>query len=1246
MVIGQHFSFSPTPDSMSNNRDLPKNPLIRDGVSQRQRQVSALSPASIGVDERDLADFLVLVYRLSAKVMYYRAENQPWSPSDADGNWQNFFEGNTPIQIALISKVSPQVVKDIYSQKLAAFLAERTVTSLSEVLSIWKTEILTKIQQWYLGIEAYTPLKSVIKGLVKTNLTEPLMRMQSFELGCGNVDEEFYRGFSGVFGLTIDAPLRSDRTPLMGTVKDARTELDTVFQVLLQTYRQIIQQAPNYLKASLSDRQDHQPFLSLYFAFLEVLQPARDDLNRLTQRHLDFFYRQVLLLPDRPAQADQVHLLFELAKSQREYKLTAGTSFKAGKDATGVDLFYQLDAETVIHKAQIASLKGLFLDSQERKTAAVPQNLTGLYASPVANSVDGKGGAFPQEQIVKTWLPFGNEQRDHARLGVAIASDVLLLQEGRRVVEFKLSLGGFFPRLPDNQLHQAFVVYLSGEKAWIPAPILPVGQLATNGQEQTRWDGSNLYLVVELAADVAPILPYRPDAPIPYDPKELNLPLQLERPIPVARLELNHQLLVNERSPYHYFRDAQILDITVQTRVDEVRNLVVQNDVSVLNPARPFEPFGFQPQDKANLYIGSQEVLQKRLIALTISLELATPKPNNWIEFYAGYDIPANFQPGKVKIQGLRQKTWYPTTANVTANLLDTPEISLTSKLANLKLDSFDQSAPVEMFTPQTKTGFLRLQLSGNFLHEQYPRVLAKQVLAAATNQTVVVSSNQKRQAVIGAYYRRPDKSIFAATTYYVNLDDEPIIPNEPYLPVVRSLSLKYTAQAGMSDCILFHLHPFGGFAKVNLAVNPPLLPYFNQEGELFIGLQNLDPPTALPLLFQVAEETADISLRRQEEYKLQWYYLKDNAWESLGDRIVNDASNGLVTSGIINLGIPADISRNQTTILDPNFHWLKVTIPARSRTVCEIIGVHTQAARVTFKDAGNDPNHLGSPLAGGTISKLAVPQPEVKKIAQPYTSFGGRVKEQPENFYIRISERLRHKGRAVAIFDYERLVLEKFPQIYKVRCINHGQFDDAQEQLYELAPGSVTLAVIPDLSQRSTTNDLEPKVNINLLQEIEKYLASVSSPWAMIKVVNPQYERIQVDFQVKLKAPYSSNFGYYRRELQQAIVGFLTPWTVDSGADINFGGKVYRSSILKFVEEQYYVDYVVNFKMNLNNQQDIREAIAITPRSVITSVSPKTSNQDHMIEEFIEQAIVFNNQKLESGVLGYESLNDLELGE
>ena len=87
-----------------------------------------------------------------------------------------------------------------------------------------------------------------------------------------------------------------------------------------------------------------------------------------------------------------------------------------------------------------------------------------------------------------------------------------------------------------------------------------------------------------------------------------------------------------------------------------------------------------------------------------------------------------------------------------------------------------------------------------------------------------------------------------------------------------------------------------------------------------------------------------------------------------------------------------------------------------------------------------------------------------------------------------------------MTIFDYERLVLEQFPDIYKVRCLNHGQFDDATNALFELSPGSVTVAVIPYLSQRSTTDDLQPKVNINRLQTIETYLGSLSSSWAALK--------------------------------------------------------------------------------------------------------------------------------------------------
>ena len=347
----------------------------------------------------------------------------------------------------------------------------------------------------------------------------------------------------------------------------------------------------------------------------------------------------------------------------------------------------------------------------------------------------------------------------------------------------------------------------------------------------------------------------------------------------------------------------------------------------------------------------------------------------------------------------------------------------------------------------------------------------------------------------------------------------------------------------------------------------------------------------------------------------------------------------------------------------------------------------------------------------------------------QPYDSFGGQVKERATHFYTRISEHLRHKGRAITIFDYERLVLEKFPEIYKVRCINHGQVDD-KGQLHELVPGAVTLVVIPDLSQRPTTNNLEPKVNINLLQKVEKYLSQLSSPWVEIRVVNPVYEQIRVEFQVQFKESYQPNFGYYSRELERAIIGFLAPWTsgreydlnlmslnsaddlptegkrlvivakigdfyharifdgngkkvIDKGkdeffpdatlvqqlevafssqsidrqtkskllrkitssldhisgrgAEIYLGGKVYRSSILNFVEEQKYVDYVVSFQMHQGNQLNLLEAKASSARSVLTS------NTEHNIQKITgyPPAPPINGNKL-----GYKSLRNLKLQE
>jgi hypothetical protein len=60
----------------------------------------------------------------------------------------------------------------------------------------------------------------------------------------------------------------------------------------------------------------------------------------------------------------------------------------------------------------------------------------------------------------------------------------------------------------------------------------------------------------------------------------------------------------------------------------------------------------------------------------------------------------------------------------------------------------------------------------------------------------------------------------------------------------------------------------------------------------------------------------------------------------------------------------------------------------------------------------------------------------------------------------------------------------------------------------------------------------------------------------------------------------------------------------------------MYRSSILKFIEEQYYVDYLLDFKL-YHEGQEVREAIASTPRSVLTSVSfSEQERRSHIIKK------------------------------
>lgn len=433
------------------------------------------------------------------------------------------------------------------------------------------------------------------------------------------------------------------------------------------------------------------------------------------------------------------------------------------------------------------------------------------------------------------------------------------------------------------------------------------------------------------------------------------------------------------------------------------------------------------------------------------------------------------------------------------------------------------------------------------------------------------------------------------------------VIPNEPWTPIIKNIALDYTATALIEDISIIHLYPFTGTYKTEeIGLRPSLFPTFCDEGTLFIGLKDLVPDSNLNLLFQMAEATADSEAEKENVY---WAFLDNNQWKPLRNdfEVLEDATDGLTTSGIVNFALPGNFA-NDNTILPKGIYWIKAALPQNSTTVSETIGIHAQAMRVTFtNETANDKLRLAQTLNAGSIAKLKEADASIKKVTQPYGSFGGRIPETEGHYYIRVSELLRHKGRAIQKFDYERLALEAFPAVYKAKCINHSFALDAHiyKNDFPVAPGYVLLAVIPDLNKLQAGNSFEPKAPVSLLEQVETYFKKRASPFIRLSVMNPRYEK--VNFCLKVKLIYGKDENYYKEKLQQDLREFLAPWAVGEYDKLTFGQPVTHSDVVGLIETRDYVDYVIALKMwseflQAPTEEDKLQPyiLPMTPRSIL----------------------------------------------
>ncbi|MEJ7913248.1 MAG: baseplate J/gp47 family protein, partial [Chitinophagaceae bacterium] len=417
-------------------------------------------------------------------------------------------------------------------------------------------------------------------------------------------------------------------------------------------------------------------------------------------------------------------------------------------------------------------------------------------------------------------------------------------------------------------------------------------------------------------------------------------------------------------------------------------------------------------------------------------------------------------------------------------------------------------------------------------------------------------------------------------------------IPRAPYTPLVSAISLSYSSSKMLSEPEgdkVFQITPFGivetgilGSSGLNPRIDdqivskkilPEKLIDLNRDyqGMAFLGVRDLQPNQNFSILVQLAEGPTTTD---KKPPATQWFYLHDFEWKRMSnENIISDSSFGFQTTGIIEFSIPEDANDRSILFDEGPLFWLCAAVEKDTDAFQHLIDIKSQAVSVTFKDHQENPGHLALPLEAETIKTLIDDIPIIKKVSQPLSSFNGRVEENNREYYTRVSERLRHKSRAINNWDYERLILDEFPSFYQVKCLNNYYNGD-------FAIGHITVVPIADFRNRkhAGSNMLLPKVNYRDLRKIENYLSRKSSPFVKIHAMNPLLEHVLITCKVKFHGHV--NKGFYLKRLNEDLINFLTPWAVGVVDTISFSAKVYASSIINFIDRQTYVNYVVDLYM------------------------------------------------------------------
>jgi hypothetical protein len=1189
-----------------------KHPLERHGTTQRERLLKALMPENLQLDDSSIADLVAFAGEYAKQIRYWSPENRP------DGDWTGFWEKDTTALMAIVAATDVDDIRVTYRNQELTFLrtckkekqdtgksyCEDALKELHKLVGhIFNTAL--KIQSLCEKLPASHPIKGEVQSLIREKLgigkdakgnidyEKPIGTLISYHKASYEILKDpkdttelidLYAPFIGetpcqqAWGLTehdfltcIDYKATVD--------ENDREALWRLFLTFFKVLTLIVSKAEKAFNLALHGRRDHPPHISLFLAFIQLFRRYHlADMNALLAKHLVFYYRDVLRLQERKEIPDRVHIVFEIAQNIETYRLQKDTLLLGGKDSKGLDLLYGLADELVVNKAKLVEKQTLYFYSvlqpgTTNQFSKIPIRL------PVADMKDGL--KVPYTEGGKMWHPLSGEaiykrlvskrelfnRIDNGDLlqivekeiepivskpGLILTSPELWLDksEGRRIIiEFNedSNIGSFINSLTFKISTDKGIVNIDSGFLKDPIKLEPNDFFIKATNLEIGIDGGNAYvrkagnknnkIEIFFTSDFPAIIAIKKDSK--------NALSELDNPFILIQL--------NKEVDYEEFRKTKINQCKINTSSRGLKNISIQLGNVTYPSSSEIPLIGSTVEQRTKLYVTAIELSAKTF----------------------DYSDNSTFKP---ILEGLSDTVKE-----------DNKELITFGNDEYIKKPKIDFPGKIEgqAYSATSDLTFLRRNIKiNNSSNINKPITIYK--IQSESISIKYISDN-----VLLQFDDRNDINYPHKIYFYDFLDGYSWADNFSLVPQNTLPDFDNPIQLIIPQSRIL---PISSVPKPKTA-----------DGNLRLAFEDLKAGQSLSLLFHFADGTGNPDHIAPDE--IVWSYLRKNKWVRISPQyILLDETLGLRQTGIVKIQIPSDINNGNTLAIGKDgrtdLFWLQASASEDQENniyvdaLPMLVDIYPQAGTAVFQNNKNDLAHIEKGLPAKTIAQLRYRDSNITKVAQPFISFDGRYSEVGDRnaYYRRISERLRHKQRAITVWDYERLTLEKFPKVAIAKCLPHTRDIDVERPQY------VTMGIVPYPERMVGDRKYYPIFNAGFLETVEGYLnrhnSYFVSGWSggvvcccaseneadctcshdgYLVIRNAIFEPVRLQVCVKFRA--GKDIFYYKKQLNEDLKNFLAPWATDTQTPLLFGATIYSVELLRFLENLDYIDVVMGLK-------------------------------------------------------------------